>query len=171
MAPTDDQSPGDQPDGPDDSVPEELESPPWRFAEQGVFRPTEDVPAEELETARGLSQLIAGAVMGQVGEPLSEEEHKKYDAELAVRRHQMAKAYEYMQTRFPHPRRCPWCGNTRYSVREPLGLDTLAGGVGGLSTFPLFPVICDICGYTVLFSAHPADAAGAPPAGTDGGVS
>jgi hypothetical protein len=89
---------------------------------------------------------MTGNIEGSSAGPLTSDELK-----LAQRR----KIAEWLEGKWPQPRRCPICSQNNWNIGDLVEVRPYNAGalvVGG-PLYPLFPVTCLVCGYTLLFNA------------------
>src|SRR5260370_14546875 len=77
--------------------------------------------------------------------------------DAAEQEQQIGKAEEWLSQHWAPPQSCPIDGSNSWNVGNVLELRPFSGGAlimgGGIGIFPVFPVTCTVCGYTVFFNA------------------
>lgn len=68
------------------------------------------------------------------------------------RRERARRVLAHMRQRFPDAPRCPFCHQTEFTVTDEVVLFPEATGPLGGVGFPVFQLICTVCGYTQLFN-------------------
>lgn len=69
------------------------------------------------------------------------------------REEKRGKALSYIRERFPEPPPCAMGHQTNWIVTDPVQLYPVESGPFGPVSYPVFQLVCPVCGYTMLFNA------------------
>lgn len=82
--------------------------------------------------------------------------HIDFQAELDEQARRRERAAAWLRDHWTVPANCPVCASNKWTVGDVFELRRFHGGsivVGGDPLLPLFPVVCNVCGNTVLINA------------------
>jgi predicted nucleic-acid-binding Zn-ribbon protein len=76
-------------------------------------------------------------------------------ADSSEQKRQITRAIEWLGLHWKAPQTCPICGSNSWNIGNVYELRPFNRGVLSLSApiFPVFPVTCTVCGYTMFFNA------------------